>query len=92
MREGLEVHMREGLVFDDIFPIHGPASAKLMQLKADCLLHAGVIDAVERELVYSRSAAVPGFVEVLEAEAAPPGLLPVIPRQPLAPEAAAGRL
>lgn len=84
--------MRAGLLFDHIFPIDGPASAKLMRMKADCLLRAGVIDVVERDLVYRRSAALPGFAEVLEPEAAPSEFLTVIAREPLAPEATASRL
>jgi hypothetical protein len=84
--------MREGLVFDHIFPMNDPVSAKLMRLKADCLLRAGVIDPAERNLVYARSAAVPGFVEIQVPDAVPPELLPAIAREPLAPDAAAGRL
>ena len=86
--------MREGLFFDHIFPMNDPASAKLMRLKADCLLRAGVIDAADRDLVYSRSAAVPGFGEVrlVEADAAVSELLSALPPEPFAADAAASRL
>jgi len=57
--------MRSGLSFDHIFPIRNDASARLMRLKADCLLQAGVIDAEERSEVYARSGAVLGFAETL---------------------------
>jgi len=50
--------MRSGLSFDTLFPIRNDASARLMRLKADCLLEAGVIDAEDRLKVYARSGAV----------------------------------
>jgi hypothetical protein len=86
--------MREGLFFDHIFPMNDPASAKLMRLKADCLLRAGVIGAADRDLVYARSAAVPGFgdIRLPDAEPAVPELLPTIAREPFAPEVGAGPL
>jgi hypothetical protein len=84
--------MREGLVFEQIFPIGGPASAKLMRLKADCLLRAGVIDAAERDVVYACSAGVLGFAAgwAAEPETVAPGLMPDLPREPFAAEAAHG--
>ncbi len=53
--------MRSELFFDHIFPIRNDASARLMRLKADCLLEAGVIDAEDWLSVYARTAAVLGF-------------------------------
>ncbi len=55
--------MRSELFFDHIFPIRNAASARLMRLKADCLLEAGVIDAEDWLSVYARTAAVLGFRE-----------------------------
>jgi hypothetical protein len=56
--------MRSGLLFDHIFPVRNDASARLMRLKADCLLDAGVIDAEDWLIVYARTAAVLGFREL----------------------------
>ncbi len=56
--------MRSELFFDLIFPIRSDASARLMRLKADCLLEAGVIDAEDWLSVYERTAAVLGFREL----------------------------
>jgi len=47
--------MRSGLSFDHIFPIRSDASARLMRLKADCLLAAGVIDTEDRLQVYAQT-------------------------------------
>ena len=57
--------MRSGLSIDHIFPIRNDASARLMRLKADCLLQAGVIDAEERVAVYASAGAVLGFAETV---------------------------
>jgi hypothetical protein len=88
---GVEIHMREGLVFHHIFPIDGPASAKLMQLKADCLLRAGVIDAGERDLVYARGMVVSDAWRP-EPDGVAPDLLSAIVRKQAAPEPVASPL
>jgi hypothetical protein len=44
--------MRSGL-FDPIFPIRSEASARLMRLKADCLLEAGIMDVEDWLSVYA---------------------------------------
>jgi hypothetical protein len=59
--------MRSGLSFDSIFPVRNEASARLMRLKADCLLEAGVIEPDEWQSVYARTAAVLGFHELESA-------------------------
>jgi len=73
--------MRSGLSFDHIFPIRGDASARLMRLKADCLLEAVVIDAEDRLKVYARTGAaiaMPQLVGLRVARIAPyePRILP----------------
>jgi hypothetical protein len=55
--------MRAGLSFNQIFPIRNNASALLMRLKADCLFHAGIIDAEDRLAVYARTSSALGFSE-----------------------------
>ncbi len=63
--------MRSGLFFDHIFPVRNEASARLMRLKADCLLEAAVIDAEDWLSVYARTAAVLGFHELDSAAVFP---------------------
>jgi hypothetical protein len=43
------------LDLDLVFPIRDLASAELMRVKAACLLHAGVIDDAQREIVERRA-------------------------------------
>jgi hypothetical protein len=61
--------MRSGLLFDHIFPIRSEASARLMRLKAECLLEAGIIEVEDWLTVYGRTAAVLGFHDEVDSAA-----------------------
>jgi hypothetical protein len=52
--------MRSGLNFDTVFPIKDPASARLMLLKARCLLAAEVISEPDALEVVRRASAIQG--------------------------------
>jgi hypothetical protein len=52
--------MRDGLQINHIFPIKDAASARLMLAKAECMYHAGLIDAQEMQEVASLAAATLG--------------------------------
>jgi|GEM_PF-6066458 len=48
--------MGDRLDLDQIFPIHGPEAAKLMTLKARCLLRAGLLTSSEMLIIAARAA------------------------------------
>jgi hypothetical protein len=50
--------MKDALDLELIFPIRDKPSALFMELKADCLLKAGIIDERERRWVHSRIRAI----------------------------------
>jgi hypothetical protein len=47
--------MGDRLDLDQIFPIHGPEAAKLMTLKARCLLRAGLLTSSEMLIIAARA-------------------------------------
>ena len=59
--------MRNGLELDTLFPIKDTASARLMLVKASCLLQAKVIDQATAAMVLRRAYAVLSPMEASEA-------------------------